>query len=64
MAQVTITQVYAADDDFQARHELFLEEAREIIGDRFATIIEYTVLRGRAHGETEKVTHSALIELE
>ena len=64
MAQVTITQVYSAHDEFQARHELFLDEAREIIGDRYATIIDYSVSRGRARGETEKVTHSALIELD
>lgn len=64
MAQVTITQVYSAHDEFQTRHELFLEEAREIIGDRYATIIDYSVIRGRARGETEKVTHSALIEID
>ena len=64
MAQVTITQVYSAHDEFQTRHERFLEEARGIIGDRYATIIDYSVSRGRAHGETEKVTHSALIEID
>lgn len=64
MAQVTITQVYSAHDEFQKRHERFLDEAREIIGDRYATIFDYTVRRGRAHGETEKVTHSALMEID
>ena len=64
MASVTVTQVYSAHDEFQTRHARFLEEAREIIGDRYATIVDYSVSRGRARGETEKVTHSALIELD
>lgn len=63
MAQVTITQVYSAEFDFTDRHERFFENVEDIIGGASGTVLEYTVTRGTAHGYTDRVTHSATLEV-
>lgn len=62
MAMVTITQEYSAEFAFTDRHERFLENIEDIIGHT-EEVIEYSVTRGTAHGRTDRVTHTATLDV-
>lgn len=63
MAQVKVTQTYTARLSFDDRHEAFMAEIGRMFIPGAMRVIDYEARHGRAHGETDKVTHKVLLEI-